>query len=102
MTCDGSIRHAAVHPGPTTASKPQRDGTTVLTRTLLELIDHFAALIPPPRRHRHHYQGVLSRNAPLRTAATAYGRDAADDPSVSAELADGPPAPAPDARSPPR
>jgi hypothetical protein len=32
--------------------KPQRDGTTALTLTPLELIDHLAALIPPPRRHR--------------------------------------------------
>jgi hypothetical protein len=30
--------------------RPLRDGTTVLTITPLELIDHLAALIPPPRR----------------------------------------------------
>jgi hypothetical protein len=46
--------------------KPQRDGTTALTLTPLELIDHLAALIPPPRRHRHRYHGVLAPNAPLR------------------------------------
>ena len=31
---------------------------------------------PPPRLHRHRYQGVLAPNAPLRAAATAYGRGA--------------------------
>ena len=33
-------------------------------------------LIPPPRLLRHRYHGVLAPNAPLRLAATAYGRDA--------------------------
>ena len=41
-----------------------------------QLIDRLAALIPPPRLHRHRYHGVLAPNAPLRLAATAYGRDA--------------------------
>ncbi len=58
--------------------KPQRDGTTALTLTPLELIDHLAALIPPPRRHRHRYHGVLAPNAPLRAAAIAFGREVAD------------------------
>jgi len=38
--------------------KPQRDGSKALTLTPTELIDHLAALIPPPRRHRHRYHGV--------------------------------------------
>jgi hypothetical protein len=82
--------------------QPQRDGTTALTLTPLELIDHLAALIPPPRRHRHRYHGVLAPNSPLRAAATAYGHDAADDPSACAEVAAPPAAPAPNARSPAR
>jgi hypothetical protein len=49
--------------------RTQRDGTTALSLTPLELIDHLAALIPPPRRHRHRYHGVLAPNAPLRAAA---------------------------------
>ena len=56
--------------------EPQRDGRTALSLTPLEFIDHLAALIPPPRLHRHRYHGVLAPNAPLRLAATAYGRDA--------------------------
>jgi hypothetical protein len=56
--------------------KPQRDGRTQLTLTPLELIDHLAALIPPPRLHRHRYHGVLAPNSRLRGAATADGRDA--------------------------
>ena len=55
---------------------PQRNGCTQLTLTPLEFIDHLAALIPPPRLHRHRYHGVLAPNSPLRGAATAYGRDA--------------------------
>jgi hypothetical protein len=51
--------------------KPQRDGITALTPTPLELIDHLAALIPPPRRHRHRYHGVLAPNAPLPPRCTA-------------------------------
>jgi hypothetical protein len=50
--------------------KPQREGTTVLTLTPLELIDHLAALIPPPRLHRHRYHGALAPNSPLRAAVT--------------------------------
>ena len=42
----------------------------------MEFIDHLAALIPPPRLHRHRYHGVLAPNAPLRLATTAYERDA--------------------------
>ena len=77
---------------------PQRDGSTALTVTPLELIDHLAALIPPPRQHRHRYHGVLAPNSPARAPATAYGRDAADDLSASVPLA----APAPNARCPAR
>ena len=42
--------------------KAQRDGPTALFLTPLELIDQLAALIPPPRRHRHRYHGVLAPN----------------------------------------
>ena len=39
--------------------------------TPLQLLDRLAALVPPPRVHRHRYFGVLAPNSPLRTAATA-------------------------------
>ena len=81
--------------------KPRRDGVTALTLSPLELIDHLAALIPPPRQHRHRYHGVLAPNAPLRAAAISYGRDTADDTSAPAEDAPSN-APAPNARSPAR
>ena len=61
--------------------RPRRDGCTALSFTPLELIDHLAALTPPPRLHRHRYHGVLAPSSPLRAAATAYGREHA----VSAE-----------------
>ena len=56
--------------------KPQPDGHTALSLTPLELLDRLAALIPPPRRHRHRDHGVLAPHAPLRAAVTAHGRDA--------------------------
>ncbi len=34
----------------------------------LRLIDRLAALVPPPRVHRHRYYGVLAPNSPLRPA----------------------------------
>ena len=80
--------------------KPQRDGTTALTLTPLELIDHLAALIPPPRRHRHRYHGVLAPNAPLRAAAIAFGREVADATGSPTVVSSPPRAPAPNARSP--
>ena len=39
--------------------------------TPLELIDKIAALVPPPRAHRHRYYGVLAPNTALRAAVTA-------------------------------
>jgi len=52
--------------------KPAMDGRTELVLTPLEFLDRIAALIPPPRRHRHRYHGVLAPNSPLRQAVTAY------------------------------
>jgi len=42
-----------------------------LTLAPLELIAHIAALVPPPRTHRHRYFGVLAPNSPLRASVTA-------------------------------
>jgi len=36
--------------------------------TPLEFLERLAALVPPPRVHRHRYYGVLAPNAPLRQA----------------------------------
>ncbi len=47
------------------------------TLTPLELIDRLAALVPPPRVHRHRYYGVLAPNSPLRAAVTALAMPAA-------------------------
>ena len=44
--------------------------------TPLELIDRIAALVPPPRTHRHRYFGVLAPNSPLRAAVTAMAAPA--------------------------
>ncbi len=45
-----------------------------LTLSPLELIDRIAALVPPPRTHRHRYFGVLAPNSPLRSAVTALAQ----------------------------
>ncbi len=66
--------------------KPGPDGRTDLTLTPLELIDRLAALIPPPRLHRHRYHGVLAPNAPLRAAVTALARDTAAIPDQPAAV----------------
>ena len=42
-----------------------------LKLTSLELIDRLAALVPPPRVHRHRYYGVLAPNSPFRASVTA-------------------------------
>jgi hypothetical protein len=61
-----------------TVSDPQapqsggKHGDLILTP--LELIDRIAALIPPPRIHRHRYYGVLAPNSPLRAALTAMAQ----------------------------
>ena len=47
-----------------------------LTLTPLELIDRIAALVPPPRTHRHRYFGVLAPNSPHRAAVTAMAAPA--------------------------
>ena len=44
--------------------------------TPLELIARIAALVPPPRTHRHRYFGVLAPNLPLRAAAVALATPA--------------------------
>jgi uncharacterized protein YbaR (Trm112 family) len=36
-----------------------------------ELLDKLAQLIPPSRRHRHYYHGVLAPNSPLRSRIAA-------------------------------
>ena len=42
--------------------------------TPLELIDRIAALLPPPRTHRHRYFGVLAPNSPLRAVVTVMAQ----------------------------
>ena len=56
--------------------KPGPDGRSQLILSPLELIERLAALVPPPRQHRHRYYGVLAPNAPLRAAVTALAPEA--------------------------
>jgi hypothetical protein len=61
-----------------------------LLLTPLELIDRFAAPVPPPRIRRHRYFGVLAPNSPLRAAVTVVALAAttplpAPDPEPAAD-----------------
>jgi hypothetical protein len=68
--------------------------TDELHLTPLELIERIAALVPPPRTHRHRYFGVLAPNSPLRCAVTAMAQGAATQPTeVRAEPAQPVPVP---------
>jgi len=59
------------------AAKPGSGGNGPLLLTPLELLDRLAALVPPPRIHRHRYYGVLAPHSPLRAAVTALAEPAA-------------------------
>ena len=55
--------------------KPQSGGKQAdLVLRSLALIERIAALVPPPRTHRHRYYGVLAPNAPLRAMVTAMAQ----------------------------
>jgi hypothetical protein len=69
-------------------TKPGPGGSGPLLLTPLELLDRLAALVPPPRVHRHRYFGVLAPNAPLRAAVTALAlRATTAPPAANAEPA---------------
>ena len=51
--------------GPGRSRKSTRPGASgVIELTPFEFLDRLAALIPPPRRHRHRYHGVFAPNHP--------------------------------------
>ncbi|MBL0354464.1 MAG: transposase [Dechloromonas sp.] len=58
--------------------KPGPGGSVSLMLTPIQLLDRLAPLIPPPRRHRHRYVGVLAPNSPLRAAVTVLAQPVAD------------------------
>jgi hypothetical protein len=67
LTCDGAQALAAF----AVCSRDVFIAAAAGVLTLLELIERLAALIRPPRRHRHRDRGVLAPNAPLCSAVTA-------------------------------
>jgi Putative transposase len=50
--------------------KPCHTGKRFIQLDPIEFIDKIAALIPPARRHRHHYHGAFAPNSPLRPSIT--------------------------------
>ncbi len=69
--------------------KPLPDGRTTLYLTPLELLERLAALIPPPRIHRHRYHGVLAPNAPEREQVTAKASEEPAHQAPSTEASPG-------------
>ena len=63
--------------------KPLPNGCQVLNLTPLELLDKLAKLIPPPRKHRLRYYGVLAPNAPLRKVVTTQADKAVAATAIS-------------------
>ena len=78
-------RCAKQHSEPGNDKRGARVDELILTP--LELIDRIAALVPPPRTHRHRYFGVLAPNSPLRSAVTAMAAAPAQVAAVPAEPA---------------
>ena len=64
------------------ATKPGPGGSGPLLLTPVQLLDRLAALVPPPRIHRHRYFGVLAPHSPLRAAVTALALAAATTPAA--------------------
>jgi len=56
------------------SSKPGPGGSVGLILTPMQLQGRLAALIPPPRKHRHRTFGVLAPHSPLRAAVTALAQ----------------------------
>lgn len=77
------------------SAKPGPGGSVSLILTPLEVLDRLAALIPPPRRYRHRYFGVLASNAPLRAAGTALAGPAKAPAAQTAAAVPGAVSPAP-------
>lgn len=59
-------------------TEPDMHGREVLRLTPLELLDRLARLVPPPRIHRHRYDGVLAPNARRRSTVVSMGRPEPD------------------------
>ena len=65
------------------STKQGPGGTDPLILAPLQLLDRLAALVPPPRIHRHRYLGVLAPNSPLRAAVTALALAATTSPPAA-------------------
>lgn len=56
----------------------------MLSLTPVEFLDRLATLVPPPRKDRHRYHGVLAPHSPQRPAVTAYAGLPLDGPAPPA------------------
>ncbi len=65
------------------AGKRIADGTQHVELAVNDLLDRLAALIPPPRHHRHRYHGIVAPNAALRHGLTMRTGQPSHPPSAS-------------------
>jgi hypothetical protein len=63
------LAHPLAEAGLTAVHRPGANGVVELSP--FEFLDRLAALVPPPRKHRHRYHGVFAPNHTLRRAVTA-------------------------------
>ena len=82
-------RCAKQHSEPASEKRGVKVDELILTP--LELIDRIAALVPPPRTHRHRYYGALAPNSPLRAAVTALSAPMQQATAQSAQIGTGVP-----------
>jgi len=67
--------HACVTDGPSRSRKSTRPGANgVVDLSPFEFLDRLADLVPPSRKHRHRYHGVLAPNHKLRRAVTSLAK----------------------------
>ena len=67
------------------SKKPGPGGKVSVLLTPHQLLDRISALIPPPRRHRHRYYGVLAPNSPWRSGVTALAAAPESSETATAE-----------------
>jgi hypothetical protein len=62
-------------------SKPTYRGVTSINLRPLEFLDRITELIPPSKKHRHHYHGVFAPNAPMRKRVSSCANKTLDKPN---------------------
>ena len=62
--------------------KPSHTGQTFIQLEPLDFLERISKLVPYPRRHRRHYQGVLAPGSPLRKKVIACSQKIPNDAAM--------------------